>query len=53
MEFHLIDTKMNEYILNIQPDMTPCSDGMSDHIYEYSAAFYYQKETFKGCAEKK
>jgi uncharacterized membrane protein len=52
-EYHLLDTKEREGNLVIRRGSAPCSDGMSDQVYEYRAKLHYVQETLIGCAEKK
>lgn len=52
IEFHLMDGNKKEAELVIRKEITPCSDGMSDNTYEYSATFAYGNEILRGCATK-
>jgi uncharacterized membrane protein len=51
VEFHLTDPQGLEGSLVIRRGASPCSDGMSDRDYAYSATFIYKNETLAGCAE--
>ena len=51
VEFHLMYQE-KEAGLTLRKSSTPCSDGMSDNQYAYSATFIYGKETLKGCATR-
>jgi uncharacterized membrane protein len=51
VEFHLTDPQGQEGSLVLRRGVSPCSDGMSDREYAYSAKFTYKKEILAGCAE--
>lgn len=51
INFYFIDKFKNN--ANLILTKTPCSDGMSDKQFQYSAVFSYKKLRLNGCAEKK
>jgi uncharacterized membrane protein len=52
-EFHFTAPGVQEASLVMRREKVPCSDGMSDKEYAYSAVFMYKQEILKGCAEMK